>query len=337
MVNDLLYEKLLSAIKEKIPQKEITNVLSNLLIIEKEAVYRRLRGEVPFTFAEIAKIAKKLNLSIDTIIGTTSEKSKPFQLKLTEHYNQGEVDHRMNEEFVELLSVARNGKYSEFGFATSVLPLHVSNKYENIERFYVLRWLYQFGKPGTIIPYEKIKISDRKRAANRQFLEEVENVRYTYIIWDKLTMFYIINDILYFHTIRLISDEEVEMLKKDINEMINYLEKLAIKGEFSNGNKIDMYISNLNFETTYTYLETSDYYLTLIKTFTLNETASLDETVFHKMKTWLQTLKRTSNLISGSNELYRIHFFENQRKLVDQMFSKDYQSDNYDWKMLNQL
>ena len=44
MKKELLYDNLLNAIKEKFPQKtNLVNALVDLLCIEKEAVYRRLR------------------------------------------------------------------------------------------------------------------------------------------------------------------------------------------------------------------------------------------------------------------------------------------------------
>lgn len=45
MKKELLYDNLLNAIKEEFPQKtNLVNALVDLLCIEKEAVYRRLRG-----------------------------------------------------------------------------------------------------------------------------------------------------------------------------------------------------------------------------------------------------------------------------------------------------
>ena len=66
MKNDVLYENLVMAIREKYPERgKLTNMLADLLMIEKEAVYRRLRGDVPFTIFEIAAIANKLDISLD--------------------------------------------------------------------------------------------------------------------------------------------------------------------------------------------------------------------------------------------------------------------------------
>lgn len=70
MKKDLLYDTILNAIREKIPNRIIlANTLAELLNIEKEAVYRRLRGEVAFSFVEIAAISSSLGISLDNIVG----------------------------------------------------------------------------------------------------------------------------------------------------------------------------------------------------------------------------------------------------------------------------
>ena len=49
----------MEAVKEKLPLKEnLANLLIDTLYIGKEAIYRRLRGEVPFTLEEAALISR---------------------------------------------------------------------------------------------------------------------------------------------------------------------------------------------------------------------------------------------------------------------------------------
>lgn len=48
----------------------------------KEAVYRRLRGEVAFTFDEVALISHKLGISIDQIVGNHLSNRATFDLNL---------------------------------------------------------------------------------------------------------------------------------------------------------------------------------------------------------------------------------------------------------------
>ena len=55
-----LNTSLIEAVKEKLPLKEnLANLLIDTLYIGKEAIYRRLRGEVPFTLEEAALISRK--------------------------------------------------------------------------------------------------------------------------------------------------------------------------------------------------------------------------------------------------------------------------------------
>ena len=57
-----LNTSLIEAVKEKLPLKEnLANLLIDTLYIGKEAIYRRLRGEVPFTLEEAALISRKLD------------------------------------------------------------------------------------------------------------------------------------------------------------------------------------------------------------------------------------------------------------------------------------
>lgn len=315
---DSFHVNFVETLKRIYPERgKAASVLVDLLCIEKEAAYRRLRGEVPFSFDEVAKIAKKLSLSLDSIIGASSLKSRPFQLKLTDYYNPDEVDCKMHEEYIDFISIARaNSEYSEMGFATSTIPLNFIVKFEQIYRFYILHGLYQFGTSGSVVPFSEIIVEDRIKSLNRRYIMEVENVKSTYFIWDELLLFYIANDIKYFNSVRLITTDEVQILKQELLDFLDYVELLTIKGSFNNNNKVQMYVSSLNFETTYSYLQTDSHCLTLIRAFTMNELVSLDEEVFNKLKTWMEALKRTSVLISESNERNRILFFEKQRKFI---------------------
>ena len=62
MINELI-TGLIEALKEKLPPKRnLANLLMDTLYIGREAIYRRLRGEVPFTLEEAALISRKLGV-----------------------------------------------------------------------------------------------------------------------------------------------------------------------------------------------------------------------------------------------------------------------------------
>lgn len=322
-MNDIIYSNFIKTLKTKIPQRgKLTTFLIDLLYIEKEAIYRRLRGEVPFTFGEITKIAKELNISLDAIIGTNSSKSRPFQMKFVEFNNPTEADYAMFEEFVELIRYVKNDPISEFGCASSSLPPAFMMEYKNIFRFYLLKWAYQISNLESISAYKDIQPTQRHEEYIKQYLQEASQIHYTCYIWDKMTLLYLVNDINYFYSIRLLKNEDIIMLKEEIFILLDELEKTASEGSFKTGKQVQIFISNLNFETNYSYMQTSSLKLTMIRSFALNETASLDEEVFIKLKAWILSLKRTSTLISESGEMQRIKFFDGQRKLIEDNFVK---------------
>ena len=123
MEKELLYDNLLNTIKEEFPQKtNLVSALVDLLCIEKEAVYRRLRGEVAFTFAEIVTIANAFGISLDNLVGTVTAKSRPFQLKLVDFVNPKEIDYDMLEQYVDVLGLSREDEKSELIDCTNILP-----------------------------------------------------------------------------------------------------------------------------------------------------------------------------------------------------------------------
>ena len=93
-----------------------------MLCIEKEAVYRRLRGEVAFTFAEIVTIANAFGISLDNLVGTVTAKSRPFQLKLVDFVNPMETDYDMLDQYIDILGLAREDDRSELIDCTNILP-----------------------------------------------------------------------------------------------------------------------------------------------------------------------------------------------------------------------
>jgi hypothetical protein len=132
-----------------------------------------------------------------------------------------------------------------------------------------------------------------------------------------MIFFYLINDIKYFSKIRLLSAKNCLNLKEELLKFIDDLEILTAKGSYDNGNKVYFYISNINFEATYTYIQTGNYGVSLISAFALNSIASLNPSTLKKVKRWLDSLKSTSTLISETGEMQRKLFFKKQRELVN--------------------
>ncbi len=65
----------------------------DIISIGKEAVYRRLRGEVPFTFYEVSLLSQSLGISLDQIVGTNRAEGAVFNLNVSNNMSQMESYH----------------------------------------------------------------------------------------------------------------------------------------------------------------------------------------------------------------------------------------------------
>jgi hypothetical protein len=312
----VIYEKLLKAIEDKIGEKSrVVGTLSDFLYIGKDAIKKRLNGQIPFTFGEISEIAIQLNISIDSILYSSLIKSKPFEAKYTNMYNPKDIDYAMQLEYLDVIKKAKNANYSEYGVSTNTLPIQFMIRFENIYKFYMLKWIHQFNDDDDEIkPFDQIEISQKTHEINEYFVAQVEYIKNTFFIWNELLICYLIQDIKYFFEAGFIKPADKVLLKEEIFQLIDFLEALTETNTYSSGNKIEIFLSNLTVETNYSYIEIDDFLLTMMKIGSFNEAASFDKNIFVKTKRWIESFKRNSILISGANSDYKKEFFNNQRE-----------------------
>lgn len=317
-----LQAKFISLIKEKIPGQQV-NTLMEILPLTKEAVYRRLRGDVPFSFVEMATLSAYLGISLDSVAETVSiYRSQWYKLHIRDYDEFASIDLNMSHNFVKAINIAADDPDSEFGIAANMLPLHISLLHFPVYRIYLLKWKYQFGKtPKNELKYSDIHVPEAEKETYRLYLDAIKKIKYTYFIWDSSFLISLINDINYFHSIYLINQEEMHMLKQEISQLLDTLEYYTDYEKFERtGNKVETYVSSLNFETTYTYLISNNVSIGMSNAFCLGAFTSLDKEACEKMKKWIWGLKKSSTLISGAAQRDKILFFEKQRNVLGKNF-----------------
>lgn len=319
MKKDLLYDTILSAIKEKIPNRIIlANTLAELLNIEKEAVYRRLRGEVAFSFVEIAAIASTLGISLDNIVGARYINSRPFQLKLVEYIDPVDIDYRMLEHYIYILNLGKDDPDSKVMDCTSILPQSLYLNYKTIARFFLFKWMYQCKDFDVILRFKDVRPTERLLKIQERNIAASRLIRQTFYVWDPLIFHYLVNDINYFISINLVEQEDLRLLKEELLLFLDDMEILAARGKYDEtGNSLFFYISSINFDTSYRCIEVKQFRISLIRAFTLNAAASLDKKTYGRINNWIQAVLRSSTMISVSGAKQRIQFFEKQRVIIN--------------------
>ena len=319
MDSESWYNYFIDTLYEKFPKKsKLIEELMGLLYIEREAVYRRLRKDVMFSIGEVMKISSAWNISLDKITGVNTGQIH-FLMHTINYIEPSEQD--IN--FLRLIIKSINGlqKFSdtEFMDICNKLPRQLLAGYAYLNKFYLFKWMYQYG-PENNTPFSQIVVSDEMLQLTAEYYQAIKNVPNTNFIFDHALFEYLVCDIRYFHSIRMITNEEKELIKNELYDLLEYLLDIATKGYYpETTNKVNLYISHINVDTNYSYTYTHDAKISFVHVFDKYEIYTLDRKMVENFKTWMQLKKRTSTQISEVDEKNRFDFFMKQRLLIDEL------------------
>jgi len=311
-VNELFIGLIKNKIKD---EKKIVSVLSNILDIQKDVVYRRLRHEVAFTFSEIAEIAYALSISPDHII-SLKKQYHPYHMQ-----GIGNSDRlaklRMYTDHVINITKEKDCEYVE---VSASIPVALFFGYD-----YLLKWYLYIGDYRR---YYKEKIPLKKF---HEFKCDVKFVEHSKILATELKKFahsiFIINnkfleslikDLKIFIEIKCINKEDAGRIKEELNQFIDYLEKTVTSGCYpETAKKVSVYVSNFKIHSGFSFIRSTNYTFSVLKLFSFNSVFSINKEVFEETLNWFESYERLSVLISVSCEMGRSIFFEEQRRIID--------------------
>ncbi|WP_110310992.1 hypothetical protein [Dysgonomonas alginatilytica] len=312
-----LNDQVVSAIKGSIPKNgNVINELMEVLPIGKEAVYRRLRGEVPFTFEEIAKLSLQMGFSLDAIIGVKNQERAVF------HLNMLDIDNLIEDyclklgEYIHFFRKMRDQKQLKARFAFNTLPYSFYLPFENLAKFRLYRWFYQANNMQSYVSFSELNITQEVLDMQVAFIEESRSIQKAVFILDRDIFNSIIKDINYFFKLNLIMPEELEQLKSDLFELINELETISISGMYKTGTKVSIYLANVDLEASHSHIESDIVGYSHLRVLAVNGLDSQNSKVSDAQRDWIESLKRCSTLITQSGEVDRFAFFRKQRVAV---------------------
>ena len=320
MEHDIWYDCFMETLYKKFPQRvQLAQALMKLLDVEREAVYRRLRKEVVFPGHEIVKIASAWNISMDEIIGVNTGQI-PFLMRPVSFYNLSETELDDLQQLVQYLDLLKNSSDSEYMEVCNRLPHSLISGFEYLNRFYLFKWANLYGREKKVVPFSRIIISETERQIANDYYQAIRNMSILNYVWDFQLFRYLASDIQYYHSIQLITDEEKKLIKEDLCVLLDNMFEVASMASFpETKNKVNLYISQLNIDTNYSYISTEQLNICCIHVFGKFEVYTSDSKMVKNFKTWMQLKKRSSIQISEVDERSRVEFFTKQRELIDSL------------------
>ncbi len=314
---DLISDQLIDSLKRNTPDKENTvDLLMSIISVGKEAAYRRLRGEIPFTLDEAVAICRRMNISLDLLIGIKHEDIYAFHLNAIYSKDPITEYHKMLTEIIEAVNYTNKDPDCISYRAYRSLPQEFVFKYNLLSKLYLYILLYQLYPQYTPKTFSDIDIPEKVLSVQKKatlLMHEVSSI----LILDKHIVADYVELVKYFQNLDMISNEEVALMKEQLYMMLDDMEKCALTGISLSGKDLDIYISHISFDCTYTYIEGSNFEASSIGVYCIDHISCDNPTICQTQKSWIKSLMRFSTLISVSGELQRNEYFYKQRKIID--------------------
>ena len=320
MKNDW-YDSFIDALCEKYPKKsQLAEALMDLLLIERESAYRRLRKQIMFTVHELVKISSAWNISLDGTVGTMLSKVS-FQMHPVNFLMPSEEDmkylRKRSREFEQL----KEDSYSEYILVCNYVTRSLSTGFANLFKFDLFKWTYEYcntSNEKSNMMFSDIVILESITQGAANYSKCMKYITNTTYILDSTVFENYIDDIRFFHSIFLITDEDKKLLKKELHALLDYLLDVANNGCFpETKKKVHLYISKLHINTNYSYFHSARREVCRIHSFNMYDNITYDVEMLGNFKQWLQKKKRTCILVSEADERSRIEFIMKQRELID--------------------
>lgn len=317
-MSEKLNAALIDMIHRHVPEdSNPATIVADTLNIGREAAYRRLRGEVLFSFSEAAMLGARLDFSLDKAMGLVGAGTVLFQLGFDDFYSTLEKYIDILQKDTHFFRTYAPGPGTVFATAGTAMPAEFYMRREHVAKFKFFRWLYQHGMcDPKVRTFEQMTVPDELTRCFPEYVHAVQEVATTYYVLDNHGFAHWVNGIRAFRAMHLISDQSIRILHRELLEILDQMEEITVNGQYANGNKVFCYLSDVDLEATYNYVSTTNHKISSIGIFSLNSLRSSDATMFDHVKRWIQAQARFSTLISGSGEVQRISYFKRQREAL---------------------
>ena len=312
-----IQQKLLGRVKSLLPENiTIVDVLSDLLDISTDSIYRRLRNETSLSIEEVSTICDHFNISFDELntIDNSSTVTFTFSPLATVDDYKGYL--RSIRDDMLQFSKAPN---STITWAAEDIPIFHHFRYPFLGTFKVYYWFH------CIIHTEEHK--DKKfnpSLIDEEIMELCKDIYNLYAripsteIWTDLTVASLFVQVDYVWQSGLFeSKEDALHICELIGQQINKLQKeaeLTYKLGFNDEQILDtdsfkLYHSDIEIGNNTILVNTGQNKILYLTHNTMNKIVTVNRQFCDSTEKWIDNLKKKSNLISGVSEKQRYQFF----------------------------
>jgi len=311
--------RLTEKIEENIPpQYKAIPYLMDILDIGRESAYRRLRGEIQFSFEEVAKLAYNLGFSLDEIIN--GEKiNRTFLDFLVRHPDPIDSFIDMFKKYTHIIDYVTETDHAVMIASVNRLPLYLMSTNDALFKFYYLNYLYQLqgDEVFTTCSFSNVNFPPEVVAIRERFAEQLINIRQFVFVVSKGLFLNVCREIQYFYNRNFLSKKEVSILQDALFELVESMKKTMQNGESIFDTRHLFYLSYMDISANSACVSFGEDVIAQFWIYGPNFIEVRNQEVCYMYKEWFEYLKRYAVMISMSNEMFRIKFFDMQCRYIE--------------------
>ncbi len=311
-MEEKINSKLVDTIAPLFPtKKECIDFIATSLSIGKSAAKRRLNKEVYFSYGEAVILAQALKLSLDSLI--TSE-----NIHINLSFNKTDaspidLSQSMIERYLDLHDKGKDSSNTKIMVASNIIPYSMMAKYDSLYKFYLYKKYFQNTNVTNIKAFSELTIPATHKPLRKKLEVKIDSIQSSTIIFDKHVILETIDDILYFKELRLLNEEDLILLRDDLQELIQDMEISCSSGKNKQKNNIYIYISDIALDASCVYADVGDNKYAQVQIHSMNTIITENKMFCSMQKRWIDSVKKYSTLISRGGEIERKLFFDIQK------------------------
>jgi len=315
-----LNKRIVTSILKHIPKNNNqVDYLANTLNISRESAYRRIRCAIPFTVEELVTLAINLDFSIDTIYENEKHNHSFHDLSQMQN-NTDDFFVLMLKNSYELIENIRVAKKREAIMALNTFPPLLYVNYPALFKFMYYKWLIQDNDSSQSKLFAETVLPDKAILFQKKIKGNILSCEKVVLILDMNVFLNLIKEIQYYYNRKLLTNDEIILLREDILRLIEEFERIVQTGTYRYA-KIQIYLSSLCINLNSIHYSYDENVEPLFWIFTIYPVIIKNAKIISMQLKWINMLKRQSALITQSNEIMQAEFFFRQREYVNKYLS----------------
>ncbi|WP_412850645.1 hypothetical protein ACL0VS_19150 [Chryseobacterium sp. PMSZPI] len=298
-------------------KKNLVEVMIDKLALSNDTAYRRISGKSHITFNEGITMASHFGVSLDSI--HDSNINNTVVNRIHDIYNIEDLE-KYFESSIENLQKIKEIPNVEFTYAAKDIPLFYFMKSEQLQKFKIYTWLKLMDANffSQRISFEEFKVPEKIKQKGLQLSEVYHDVSSTEI-WSNVTIYVMLEQLIYFHQLEMINVQSVLKICDEISQMLKNIEN-EVLNEKKNGREtyFKLYQNDLLIMNNSVFIKFLDQKMLFLPYNILSYYYTLDERVCNNYEKSLELILKNSELLSANNKARNI-FFNKMYNKVDQL------------------